>query len=41
MEGEREERKEEEKKREKKCKCSYLYTAYNPNMYLFLIRSRR
>jgi len=37
----REERKEEEKKREKKCRSSYLYTAYNPNMYLFLIRSRR
>jgi len=41
MEEEREERKEEEKKREKKCRSSYLYTAYNPNMYLFLIRSRR
>ena len=41
MEEKKEEKEAERKNKREKCKCSYPCTAYNPNMYLFLIRSRR
>jgi len=38
---EEKEREKEEEKRKRKCKCSYPCTSYNPNVYVFLMWSRR